>query len=77
MTFLFCLTMDVLDKDNQLEDKRFPLRTFLIDDEIAEKMKNFLLEYDFIILMAIISFCTFTSTQILKIMIPPETHSNF
>ena len=77
MTILLCLIINVLDKDNQFEDKRFPLRTFLIDEEIAEKMKNFLLEYDFIILMAIISLCTFTSTQILKIMIPPETHSNF
>ena len=40
-------------------------------------MKNFLLEYDFVVLMTLITFWTFASSQILKILIPPENHSNF
>ena len=64
-------------KEKKKEDKQFPLRTYKSDHELTTHVKEFLIEYDFIVLMTLISIMTFITSQIFKIFAPNDINSNF
>lgn len=64
-------------KEAKPNQEQFPLRTFKPDLELTKLVKEFLIEYDFIVLMTLITTFTFTTSQILKFFVPEEVTSNF
>ena len=59
------------------EAKQFPLRTFRPDIDVIEHIQDFLVEYDFIVLLFLILTLTFTTSMIFKIFVPSDIQSNF
>lgn len=69
------------NKDSK-EKAQFPLRTFKPDYDTATHIQQFLVEYDFIVLMTLISVMTFLTSTLLNIVLlsvsaPIENTSNF
>jgi hypothetical protein len=71
------------DKDgNSVEKGQFPLRTFSPDVETAKHIKEFLIEYDFIVLLTLISVMTFITSTFINLLaqslsVSVENTSNF
>jgi len=72
---------EVKEKDNKEEAKKdkgkFPLRTFKPNEELTQHMREFILEYDFIVLLSLISILTFATSQLWKIFVPQQSSTNF
>lgn len=65
------------NKGKEEEKKQFPVRTFKTDYEVAQHVKEFLLEFDFVVVMTLVTVMTFITTQIVRIFDPEAVSTTF
>mmetsp|Transcript_24665 Transcript_24665/g.21893 ORF Transcript_24665/g.21893 Transcript_24665/m.21893 type:complete len:475 (+) Transcript_24665:15-1439(+) len=68
---------DQKKEDNKKDNGQFPIRTFKPDLELTKHVKEFLVEYDFTVLLSLILIMTYLTSMIFKIFVPSDNNSSF